>query len=44
MGRGHEKTVQFFETRANPYSKHLKKQVTIRLDAETVGYFNALAV
>jgi uncharacterized protein (DUF4415 family) len=32
------------KSRANPYSKQLKKQVTIRLDAETIGYFKALAV
>lgn len=27
----------------NPYSKRLKKQVTIRLDAETIEYFKAMA-
>ena len=29
--------------RKNPYVKHLKKQVTIRLDDETVIYFKQLA-
>lgn len=27
----------------NPYAKKLKKQVTIRLDEDTVEYFKALA-
>jgi len=27
----------------NPYAKRLKKQLTIRLDAETVEYFQGLA-
>ena len=27
----------------NPYAVHLKKQVTINLDAETVDYFKAQA-
>ncbi len=27
----------------NPYSKRLKKQVTIRLDVDTIEYFKALA-
>jgi len=38
------KQYDFSKSRGNPYSKQLKKQVTIRLDAETVGYFKALAV
>ena len=29
--------------RKNPYAKRLKKQVTIRLDAETIEYFKELA-
>ena len=33
----------FSQGRANPYSKRLKKQVTIRLDVDTIGYFKALA-
>ena len=27
----------------NPYAKRLKKQLTIRLDIETIGYFQALS-
>ena len=27
----------------NPYAKRLKKQLTIRLDSETVDYFQSLA-
>jgi uncharacterized protein (DUF4415 family) len=38
------KQYDFSKSRANPYAKQLKKQVTIRLDAETIGYFKALAV
>lgn len=34
----------FSKSRPNPYAKRLKKQVTIRLDAETIGYFKTLAV
>lgn len=30
--------------RKNPYARHLKKQITIRLDPETIGYFKELAV
>ena len=33
----------FSHARTNPYSKRLKKQVTIRLDVDTIGYFKALA-
>jgi predicted DNA binding CopG/RHH family protein len=29
--------------RKNPYAKRLKKQITIRLDTETIDYFKALA-
>jgi predicted DNA binding CopG/RHH family protein len=28
----------------NPYLKHLKQPITIRLDKETVAYFKSLAV
>ena len=37
------KQYSFKKSRPNPYAKRLKKQVTIRLDAETIGYFKALA-
>jgi uncharacterized protein (DUF4415 family) len=33
----------FSESVKNPYAKKLKKQVTIRLDEDTVKYFKALA-
>ncbi len=33
----------FSEARRSPYAKRLKQQVTIRLDADSVAYFKALA-
>jgi uncharacterized protein (DUF4415 family) len=33
----------FTESIPNPYAKKLKKQVTIRLEADVVDYFKALA-
>lgn len=33
----------FTQARPNPYSQRLKKQVTIRLDVDTIDYFKALA-
>lgn len=30
--------------RKNPYVKNLKKQITIRLDDETIKYFKELAI
>jgi uncharacterized protein (DUF4415 family) len=33
----------FSAARRNPYAKRLKQQVTIRLDADSVAYFKALA-
>jgi uncharacterized protein (DUF4415 family) len=33
----------FTKSRKNPYAKSLKKQITIRLDADTIGYFKQLA-
>ncbi|GAC1353111.1 MAG: BrnA antitoxin family protein [Polyangiales bacterium] len=33
----------FKRARKNPYAKRLKKQVTIRLEQETVDYFKRLA-
>ncbi len=29
--------------RKNPYVKHLKKPITIRLDQDTIAYFKSLA-
>jgi len=37
------KEYDFSKARRNPYAKRLKRQVTIRLDAATVGYFKELA-
>lgn len=37
------KSYDFSNARPNPYAKRLKKQVTIRLDEETVDYFKSLA-
>ena len=34
----------FAGARPNPYSQRLKKQVTIRLDVDTIDYFKTLAV
>ena len=33
----------FTESVKNPYTKKLKKQVTIRLDEDTIGYFKDMA-
>jgi predicted DNA binding CopG/RHH family protein len=33
----------FTKSRKNPYTRGLKRQITIRLDRETVDYFKALA-
>ncbi len=32
------------KARKNPYARHLKQSITIRLDRDTVAYFKALAV
>jgi uncharacterized protein (DUF4415 family) len=37
------KEYDFSKAKRNPYAKRLKRQVTIRLDAATVGYFKELA-
>jgi predicted DNA binding CopG/RHH family protein len=37
------KEYDFSSAKRNPYSHMLKRQVTIRLDEETVTYFKALA-
>ena len=37
------KNYDFSEAKRNPYAKHLKKQVTIRLDRDTVAYFKELS-
>ncbi len=33
----------FSNARKNPYTKKLKKQITINLDGETVDYFKSLS-
>lgn len=33
----------FSESRKNPYTKQLKRQITIRLDSSAVDYFQQLA-
>ena len=38
------KEYDFSGARKNPYAKRLKKQVTIRLDAQTIDYFKAMAL
>ena len=37
------KKYDFSKGRRNPYAKRLKKQLTIRLDEETLAYFRELA-
>lgn len=37
------KSYDFSEAVKNPYAKRLKKQVTIRLDEETITYFKEMA-
>jgi uncharacterized protein (DUF4415 family) len=37
------KHYDFSNARRNPYAKRLKKQVTIRIDEQTLAYFKALA-
>ena len=37
------KEYDFSKSRKNPYSRMLKKQITIRLEADTIDYFKKLA-
>ena len=37
------KTYDFSKARRNPYARRLKRQVTIRLEHDTIEYFRALA-
>ena len=37
------KNYDFSKGKRNPYAKRLKKQITIRLDEETLAYFKRLA-
>ena len=38
------KEYDFSKARRNPYAKRLKKQITIRLDEQTLGYFRSLSI
>jgi len=38
-----KKEYDFSKARRNPYARRLKRQVTIRLDEGTIGYFKDLA-
>lgn len=38
-----KKSYDFSNAKKNPYAKKLKKQVTIRLDIEAIGYFKELS-
>lgn len=37
------KQYDFSRAKRNPYAKRLKRQVTIRLDEATIGYFKGLS-
>jgi uncharacterized protein (DUF4415 family) len=37
------KQYDFSKAKRNPYARRLKRQVTIRIDQDTLGYFSALA-
>jgi uncharacterized protein (DUF4415 family) len=37
------KNYDFANSQKNPYAKKLKKQITIRLDDDTIEYFKAMA-
>ncbi len=38
------KEYDFSKSKRNPYSRMLKKQITIRIEAETIEYFKKLAL
>ncbi len=38
-----KKEYDFSNSKKNPYAKKLKKQISIRLDEDTIGYFKNLA-
>ena len=37
------KQYDFSKAKRNPHARRLKRQITIRLDAETVAYFHGLS-
>jgi predicted DNA binding CopG/RHH family protein len=38
-----KKEYDFSNSVRNPYAKHMKKQVTLRLNMDTITYFKAMA-
>ncbi|HLB59396.1 MAG TPA: BrnA antitoxin family protein [Bdellovibrionota bacterium] len=38
-----KKEYNFSQSKKNPYAKHFKKQISIRIDLETIDYFKNLA-
>lgn len=38
-----KKEYDFSDSVRNPYARHLKKQVTLRLNTDAIAYFKALA-
>jgi uncharacterized protein (DUF4415 family) len=38
-----KKEYDFSKARQNPYASQLKKQITIRLDEDSIGYFKAIS-
>jgi uncharacterized protein (DUF4415 family) len=38
-----KKSYDFSKAKRNPYAKRLKRQLTIRLDADTISYFQGLS-
>ena len=37
------KEYDFSKARKNPYASQLKKQITIRLDEDSIGYFKSIS-
>lgn len=37
------KTYDFSKSEKNPYARRMKKQITIRIDEDTIAYFKAMA-
>jgi len=37
------KEYDFSQARKNPYASQLKKQITIRLDEDSIGYFKVIS-
>jgi uncharacterized protein (DUF4415 family) len=38
-----KKHYDFSKAKKNPYARRLKRQITIRIDEDTLGYFKSLA-